>query len=68
MNLIVEVLIKTFPVIGLILLGILLRRIALITQETIDGLKKIVVNVALPSALFLTFARTSFRPEYLIKV
>ena len=66
MNLIVEVLIKTFPVIGLILLGVLLRRIALITQDTVDGLKKIVVNIALPSALFLTFARTGFRPEYLL--
>jgi malate permease and related proteins len=66
MNLIVEVLIKTFPVIGLILLGVLLRRISLITQDTVDGLKKIVVNIALPSALFLTFARTGFRPEYLL--
>lgn len=66
MNLIIEVLIKTSTVIGLILLGILFRRISLITQDTVDGLKKIVVNVALPSALFLTFARTVFRPEYLL--
>ena len=59
------VIIKALPVILLILLGIFLRRTGLIKKTTVDDLKKIVVNIALPSTLFLTFARTIFQSNYL---
>lgn len=60
-----EVIIKALPVILLILLGIFLRRTQLIKKHTVDDLKKIVVNIALPSTLFLTFAGTRFQSNYL---
>lgn len=59
------VIIKALPVILLILLGIFLRRTGLIKKTTVDDLKKIVVNIALPSTLFLTFAGTIFQSNYL---
>lgn len=59
------VIIKALPVILLILLGVILRRTGLIRKTTVDDLKKIVVNIALPSTLFLTFAGTSFQSNYL---
>jgi len=65
MTQIYEVMIKALPVILLILLGILLRRTQLIKKPTVDDLKKIVVSIALPSTLFLTFAGTTFQSNYL---
>jgi malate permease and related proteins len=59
------VVIKALPVILLILLGIFLRQSGLIKKTTVDDLKKIVVNIALPSTLFLTFAGTTFQSNYL---
>ncbi len=65
MTQIYEVIIKALPVILLILLGIFLRRTQLIKKNTVDDLKKIVVNIALPSTLFLTFAGTTLQSNYL---
>jgi len=65
MTQIYEVMIKALPVILLILLGILLRSTQLIKKPTVDDVKKIVVNIALPSTLFLTFAGTTFQSNYL---
>ena len=60
-----EVIIKALPVILLILLGVFLRRTQIIIKTTADDLKKIVVNIALPATLFLTFAGTAFQSNYL---
>lgn len=60
-----EVIIKALPVILLILLGIFLRRFQVIKKNTVDDLKKIVVTIALPSTLFMTFAQTVFQRSYL---
>src|SRR5665647_1914180 len=65
MTQIYEVMIKALPVILLILLGILLRCTQLIKKPTVDDLKKIVVTIALPSTLFLTFAGTVFQSNFL---
>lgn len=58
------VLVKFLPVLLLILLGVLLRRIRLIRPETVADLKAIIVNLSLPAMLFLTFARTDFQARY----
>lgn len=60
-----EVFVKSLPVILLILLGIILRGTQLIKKTTVDDLKKIVVNIALPATLLLTFAETQFQSKYL---
>jgi len=60
-----EVIVKALPVILLIILGIILRSTQLIKKSTVDDLKKIVVNIALPSTLLLTFAGTQFQSKYL---
>ena len=44
---------KVLPVFLLILLGVLLRRIRLVRPESIVDIKKLVVTVTLPAALFL---------------
>ncbi|NLJ41557.1 MAG: hypothetical protein GX352_08120 [Clostridiales bacterium] len=62
----IGVLSKVLPVIFIIILGGFLRRARFIKQETINGLKRIVVNIALPSVLFLTFAKTTFEKRYIL--
>ena len=62
----VVVISKVLPVVLLIVFGSVLRRTAFLRQSTIDELKKITVNVALPSLLFLTFSETTFEIGYLL--
>jgi len=62
------VLLKFIPVLSLILLGVLIRRIRLLKQETIQELKTILINISLPSMFVLTFARTKFESRYLLIV
>lgn len=58
------VLIKVLPIILSILLGMLLRRFSFFKEGTVDDLKKIVVNISLPSLLFTAFAETIFEVRY----
>lgn len=60
-----EVISKALPVILLIILGACLRSSKFISKATIGDFKKIIVNIALPSTLFLTFAATTFAGKYL---
>lgn len=59
------VLLKFIPVLSLILLGVLIRKIRLLKPETIQELKTILINIALPSMFILTFANTKFEPRYI---
>lgn len=60
-----EVVSKALPVILLIILGTCLRYTKFISKAAINDFKKIIVNIALPSMLFLTFAGTTFAGKYL---
>lgn len=61
----IEVISKALPVILLIILGTCLRYAKFISKPAIGDLKKIIVNIALPSTLLLTFAGTTFALKYL---
>lgn len=60
-----EVVSKALPVILLIILGACLRYSQFISKTAIGDFKKIIVNIALPSTLLLTFAGTTFAGKYL---
>ncbi|MCX5976737.1 MAG: hypothetical protein NTV33_07920 [Coprothermobacterota bacterium] len=61
-----EAISKVLPIVLLFLLGILLRRRKAIQPGTVADLKMIVVNFALPSLLFLTFARVTLEGRFFI--
>jgi len=63
-----EALFKVLPVILLILTGIFLRKINLIGLETVQDIKKLVVNLTLPALLFLAFSRVNIEPPHLVIV
>ena len=60
------VLLKFIPVLTMILLGALIRKIRLLKPETIQELKTILINISLPSMFLLTFAKTEFVPKYIL--
>jgi hypothetical protein len=59
---------KVLPVFLLILLGVGLRRWRFIGPETIQDLRKLVVNITLPAVLFGAFSQVTLEPQYLLIV
>jgi len=57
---------RVLPIIILIFLGNWIRRRNFFTESTIDDLRKMVVNLALPSVLFLTFLQIELKLTYLV--
>ena len=57
---------RVLPIVFLILLGMWIRRSKFLAESTMDDLRKLVVNIALPSVLFLTFLQIELKPTYLI--
>jgi predicted permease len=63
-----DALARVVPVLLLFGLGALLRRREALRPETVGDLRMLVLNLALPSALFLTFLRVSLEARYLVIV
>lgn len=59
---------RVLPIILLLLTGVFLRRIAFLAPQTVEDLKKLVVNVTLPALLFLAFSTVDLQPRYLVIV
>ena len=56
---------RVLPIILLILFGNWIRRTRFLSQTTIDELRKLIVNIALPSVLFITFLQMELKFDYL---
>lgn len=57
---------KILPVVLLIALGVVFEKKNFISKEAIGGIKKIVMNVSLPSLLFLTLLGSEVKPEHFV--
>ncbi len=62
---IIDALGRVLPVLLLFVLGAVLRRRAFLAESTIIDLRRFVLAITLPSALFLTFLRVSLELRYL---
>jgi hypothetical protein len=62
---IIDALGRVLPVLLLFALGALLRRRAFLAESTIADLRRFVLAITLPSALFLTFLRVDLELRYL---
>lgn len=62
---IIDALGRVLPVLLLFVLGAVLRRRAFLAEPTVADLRRFVLAVTLPSALFLTFLRVSLELRYL---
>lgn len=52
----IEVINTVFPVLLVIIIGMLVRKTGLLTRENVDGLKTVAVNIALPAVMLHAFA------------
>jgi hypothetical protein len=59
---------RVIPVLLLVGLGALFRRWEFLSAGAIDGLRKLVLNVTLPAALFLAFLETELEARYAVIV
>ena len=59
---------RVLPVLLLVGLGALFRRNGFLSSAAVDGLRKLVLNVTLPAALFLAFLRTEMEAQYAVIV
>jgi predicted permease len=57
---------QVLPILFLIFLGNLIRRREFLTEDTVEGLRKLVVNFALPSVLFTSFLGVQLQWAHLI--
>ncbi len=57
---------RVLPILLLIGLGYTIRRRRFLPESTVDDLRKIAVNLALPSVLFVSFLQTDLRPAYIV--
>jgi malate permease and related proteins len=57
---------RVLPILLLISLGYGIRRMNFLGEEIVQGLTKLVVNIALPSVLFISFLYVDFQPAFLI--
>ena len=57
---------RVLPILFLISLGHWIRRKNFIAESTIDDLRKLVVNLALPAVLFISFLAIELRSSYFI--
>ncbi len=56
---------RVLPVLLLIGLGYWLRRQAFLAEKTVEDLRKMVVYLALPAVLFISFAEMELKPSYI---
>ena len=62
----IEIINRILPILLLLFLGFWLRRTNFLSEEVMDGLKKIVVNIALPAVLFLSFLQVEMEPSFFV--
>jgi predicted permease len=66
MNQTIQIINRVLPIILLLFLGNIMRRRRLLSEQTIDELRFLVVNFALPSVLFLAFVQMELKSAYLV--
>ena len=62
----IDIINQVLPILLLISLGIWMRRTNFIAETTVQELQKLVVNIALPAVLFLTFLSIELKSAYLL--
>ena len=61
----IESLSTTLPILILVILGVFLRKFHFFKDNTVNDIKKLVVNISLPLVLLNAFATMAFEPRYL---
>jgi predicted permease len=65
-SVVTEIVVRLSPVFLLIGIGVWVRKIGLFSPETIDGFKKLIINISLPAILFFAFLDIDLHVSYLV--
>ena len=63
-----EILNRVLPILILLAVGVGMRRVGFVAERTVDDLRKIVVNLALPAVLFTAFLEVELESDDLVVV
>ncbi len=63
-----EIIPKILPIFLLIILGIVVRRKSLLSDSSVEDLKKIIINLILPCVLYFSFVTLDLRLDFFILV
>lgn len=63
---ILDILSKLLPILILIAMGYVLRRTRFVSEQAMEGIKKIAVNLALPIVIFLSLLELDFESAYIV--
>jgi predicted permease len=61
----IDIINRVLPILLLLFLGYWLRRSQFLSDDLVEGLRKIVINIALPSVLFISFLNVDLKPSFL---
>ncbi len=62
----IDILNRVLPILLLLFLGYWIRRTRFLGDDLIEGLRKVVVYLALPAVLFLSFVQVELKPSFLV--
>lgn len=62
----IDILNRVLPILLLLFLGYWIRRTRFLSDDLIEGLRKVVVYLALPAVLFLSFLQVELKPSFLV--
>ena len=66
MNNYIETIAMVSPIFILIIIGYVLKKTGMLNDTVVAGIKKLVINIGLPSTIFLAFASVELEPTYLL--
>ncbi|KYH28294.1 MULTISPECIES: AEC family transporter [Clostridium] len=59
---------KMLPIILLVPLGFILKKLKFIKKESIEDIKKLVINIALPCLIYIGFYKLNFQRKFLVLI
>jgi len=62
----IQIINRVLPILLLLFLGYWFRRTQFFSEGFMDGLRKLVINVALPAVLFLSFLQIDLKPSFIV--
>jgi hypothetical protein len=66
MNAVMLVLLKILPIILMLGLGVWMRISSFVSMSTVNGMKKVTMNITVPALLFSVFVSTDLQPQVLL--
>ncbi|WP_415875675.1 AEC family transporter [Clostridium sp.] len=65
-NVFFSTILKMIPIILLVLLGFIIKKLKFVTKNSIEDIKKLVLNIALPCLIYTAFYKLNLEKKFLV--